>query len=43
MKKHFYKINVDIYNTLIGMERMNYLLETEILLDPFRYEIWWPL
>ena len=38
MKKHFYKINLEVYNSLFGIQRMNYIMESEILLNPMRYE-----
>lgn len=39
MKKRFYKINIKIYNTLSGITRMTYLQETELLLNPLRYDL----
>jgi hypothetical protein len=38
MKKHFYKINVEIYQSLVGIDKINYIEETEILLNPLRYD-----
>lgn len=32
----FYKISIVIYNALVGKSRLDYLEETEILLDPYR-------
>ena len=35
-KKLFHKINISLYNSLIGIDRIHYLIETEIFLEPFR-------
>lgn len=32
MKTYYYKINIEIYNSLFGIHKINYLTECEILL-----------
>ena len=37
MKKRFYKININVYNSLTGLNRLFYLTETELFLNPHRH------
>lgn len=32
----YYKINFKVYNSLNGIQQIDYLLDCEILLDPYR-------
>jgi hypothetical protein len=37
----YYKIRIKIYNSLNEIDKMNYLLDCEILLDPYREDYWY--
>ena len=38
MKQRFYKINIDVFNSLTGWNRLDYLMETELLLNPLHHD-----